>query len=178
MVTESNLSVEVLQIALAEQEKTLDELNRERAALLQDIDRKRAVVSHKISNLKQGIGVLTRMQPTILSFLDELDDLEDGAPDPEREFWEGKHKNSYTRTVTNEILAILLKERPLHRKEITKRVLAKGIILGGKDSVRALSPYLSNDDRFVIAENGKSGMWTLHHEPPAGLCEWANKLAA
>ena len=151
MTVENDFCADLLRAALTEREETLKQLDRDRAVIIQEI-----------ANLTQGIAALSPTAPAALP-------LEDTTPDSEQTFWDGGHKDSYTRIITDGILTILALQRPLHRKEIARRLEAKGIILGGRDPVRTLSPYLSNDRRFVTAEQGR-GLWTLAAEPPKEIC--------
>lgn len=60
------------------------------------------------------------------------------------------------------INAILIEERPLHRKEILFRLERQGYHVGGKKPLDLLSAHLSNDKRF---KSLSQGIWTLVTEP-------------
>ena len=76
-------------------------------------------------------------------------------------------RGTFTEEITTAIHDILVAERPLKRQTILERLAEQGIYVGGKDSLRTLSAYLSNDDRFQSAR-GFRGMWTLVHPPMTG----------
>ena len=82
--------------------------------------------------------------------------------DPSEEVGSLPADGTFTAELTTAIHEILLKERPLHRQTILERLEDREIYVGGKDSLRTLSAYLSNDDRFVPAGKGE---WTLAHPP-------------
>ena len=69
---------------------------------------------------------------------------------------------TFTAELTMAIHDIFLEERPLRRQTILERLADQEIYVGGKDSLRTLSAYLSNDDRFIAAGRGH---WTLKHLP-------------
>ena len=71
---------------------------------------------------------------------------------------------TFTAELTSALHDILAAERPLKRPVILDRLAEKGVHVGGKDSLRTLSAYLSNDDRFESVI-GARGMWTLAQEP-------------
>ena len=72
---------------------------------------------------------------------------------------------TFTAELTTAIYDMLLEGRALRRQTILERLAAQEIYVGGKDSLRTLSAYLSNDDRFQSVP-GARGMWTLV-SPPA-----------
>ena len=71
-------------------------------------------------------------------------------------------KGTYAEEITTAIHDVLLEERPLHRRELLRRIQGKGVHVGGADKLKTLSAYLSTDDRFVAAERGE---WTLKRKP-------------
>ena len=85
---------------------------------------------------------------------------------------------TFTAELTTAIADMLLEDRPLRRQTILERLAEQEIYVGGKDSLRTLSAYLSNDDRFQSAP-GARGLWTLASPPaaehPIGSVEIANE---
>ena len=81
-----------------------------------------------------------------------------------------KQAKSYSQNLTDAIEEILLAERPLHRKEIMNRVIAKDIYIGTANPLHAIGAYLSLDDRFAFVP-GQRGYWTLSDAPPAVASE-------
>ena len=72
--------------------------------------------------------------------------------------------NSHSAELTGAIEAVLLEERPLHRRVILERVTKRGIYVGGEKPLAVLGSYLSMDRRF---KNVGRGIWTLTDEPVA-----------
>ncbi len=70
---------------------------------------------------------------------------------------------TFTQQITTAIEAILIEERPLHRKVILERLTAQGLHVGGERPLNTLSSYLSMGAMFK-ADDGKKGMWTLTEE--------------
>ena len=58
----------------------------------------------------------------------------------------------------NVIAEILEAEGPLHRSAIHKRLVEKGVHIGGRTPLSTVSTYLSVDDRF---ERVRRGVWQL-----------------
>ena len=69
---------------------------------------------------------------------------------------------TFTAELTTAIHDILLEERPLRRQTILARLADREIFVGGKDNLRTLSAYLSNDERFIPEGRGN---WTLKNPP-------------
>lgn len=72
---------------------------------------------------------------------------------------ESASSSTPVKQMRNKMWEILKDEgRPLHYKEIYRRLKATGTEVGGKDPVRNVGAHLSSDDRFVSLGSGKWGL--------------------
>lgn len=61
--------------------------------------------------------------------------------------------------VRNEMMAILTEAgQPLHYRELYDRLLARGVVVSGKDPAKNVGAHLSNDSRFESLGNGRWGL--------------------
>ena len=120
------------------------------------------------------LDALTQMRDELNEEIERLERVISGIDDDVRLPTSG----TFTAEITTAIHDILVAERPLKRQAILERLAEQAIYVGGKDSLRTLSAYLSNDDRFH-AVPGARGMWTLVSPPAAehsiGRVEVANE---
>ena len=116
-------------------------------AILRDLENK----------IKQREEVIARLNKEI-DALKTVYELEEAKPTGGRT----TRHNSHEAELTDAIESVLQEERPLHRRVILERVQAKGIYVGGDNAVKAMSPYLTRDNRF---KNVSRGVWTLARTP-------------
>ena len=80
-----------------------------------------------------------------------------------------KNNNGTPRTSPElaSVLYQLLSEagQPVHRKKLLEDAVARGCVIGGKDTINTLTAHMSNDPRFESTKG--DGMW--------GLAEWARQ---
>ena len=114
-------------------------------ALHDRVEAQRSAIRHTLEVVEYGFD----------DILAEAKDLYSVPPHPETQAGHIRHG----------IHGILLRERPLHRKEILGRLEKQGYEVGGKKPIDLLSAHLSNDDKFKSAGSGE---WTLATEPLDG----------
>ena len=80
-----------------------------------------------------------------------------------------KFANGVPRTSPHlaDVLYQLLSEagQPVHRKKLLEDAVARGCVIGGKDTINTLTAHMSNDPRFESTKG--DGMW--------GLAAWARQ---
>ena len=119
------------------------QLKRRREQMVQEIDKKLKELDAEFERIVQERNTLRDARSILLR------DKDAGAT---------RKPPTYQDTVRQAICEVLAAEQPLHRKDILKRVKARGTPITAKDELRTITYHLSRDDRF---ENVSKGTWQL-----------------
>ena len=84
--------------------------------------------------------------------------------------WQDKPNPRYAfgptkRAIADAMYETLMEERPLHRKVLLQRVMAKGIEIRASSPMKHMAQLLTLDARFK-KEPGQYGCWTLSEKHP------------
>lgn len=137
----SQMSVQKLQDVLEDLDWDIAERAKQLEALRQHAAQLRAALT-----FLQGPAYTERQAQLVTEEVVEREALARPRPQPNK-------------SVRNTLLEILREQGgPLHYRELTEMLFARGLVMGGRDPQGTVRSYLSHDDRFMPVGQGR---WDL-----------------